>query len=170
MHSRDELFLRSLECYCCVYLNTKMTLSWALKQFVTRVHTIFSIYTRSNPRCTWWDISRTTAVIFESEDKRSTFIPVRGSQLLTFNDNIDITTTFSLESKLPERYVCCLQHCIFLYLYFTPITCIIPPSQNSLLFLCMISVKKETQECHVWVCVYVCRHKSWYPSNKWYST
>ena len=51
-HSRDELFLRSLECYFCVYfprcfatreINTKITLSWAPKQFVTRVHTLFSI-------------------------------------------------------------------------------------------------------------------------------
>ena len=53
MYSRDELFLLSLECYICVYfprcfatqeINTKITLSWALKQFVTRVHTLFSIY------------------------------------------------------------------------------------------------------------------------------
>ena len=41
MYSRDELFLRSLECYFGIY--TKITLEWALKQFVTRVHTLFSI-------------------------------------------------------------------------------------------------------------------------------
>ena len=53
MYSRDELFLHSLECYFGVYfprcfttweINTKITLSWALKQFITRVHTLFSIY------------------------------------------------------------------------------------------------------------------------------
>ena len=53
MYSRDELFLRSPERYFGVYfprcfatreINTKITLSWALKQFVTRVHTLFSIY------------------------------------------------------------------------------------------------------------------------------
>ena len=53
MYSREELFLRSLECYFGVYFprcfatrekNTKITLSWALKQFVTRVHTLFSIF------------------------------------------------------------------------------------------------------------------------------
>ena len=54
MYSRDELFLRSLECYFWIYfprcfatreINTKITLSWPLKQFVTRVHTLFSINT-----------------------------------------------------------------------------------------------------------------------------
>ena len=54
MNSRDEPFLCSLECYLGIYLprcfatreiNTKITLSWALKWFVTRVHTLFSIYT-----------------------------------------------------------------------------------------------------------------------------
>ena len=56
MYSRDELFLRSLERYFGVYvprcfaireIKTKISLSWALKQFVTRVHTSFSIYTIS---------------------------------------------------------------------------------------------------------------------------
>ena len=41
MYSRDELFLCSLECYFGIY--TKITLERALKQFVTRVHTLFSI-------------------------------------------------------------------------------------------------------------------------------
>ena len=41
MYSRDELFLRSLECDFGVY---KYNLSWALKQFVTQVHILFSIY------------------------------------------------------------------------------------------------------------------------------
>ena len=53
MYSRHELFLCSLECYFCNYfrrcfatreINTKITLSWALKQFVTRRHTLFSVY------------------------------------------------------------------------------------------------------------------------------
>ena len=53
MYSRHELFLRSLECYFGIYFprcfatrerNTKITLSWALKQFVTWVHTLFSIF------------------------------------------------------------------------------------------------------------------------------
>ena len=49
------MFLRSFECYYFdVYfphcfatreINTKIILSWALKQFVTRVHKLFSIYT-----------------------------------------------------------------------------------------------------------------------------
>ena len=50
MYSCDELFMRSLECYSCVYfprycatreINNKITLSWAHKQFATRVHTLF---------------------------------------------------------------------------------------------------------------------------------
>ena len=54
MSSRDELFLRYLECSFDLYfpgclatreLNTKITLSWALKQFVTLVYTLFFIYT-----------------------------------------------------------------------------------------------------------------------------
>ena len=53
MHSRDELLLRSSECYVGVYfprcfatreINTKIALSWALKQFVIPVHTLFSIH------------------------------------------------------------------------------------------------------------------------------
>ena len=53
MYSRDEPFLRSLECYFGIYfprcfatreISTKITLSWALKRFITRVHTLFSIY------------------------------------------------------------------------------------------------------------------------------
>ena len=56
MYSRDELFLHSLKCYFGVYfphcyatreINTKITLSWALKQFITWIHTLFSMY---------WDI------------------------------------------------------------------------------------------------------------------
>ena len=53
MYSHEKLFLCSPKCYFCVYfpccfatqeINTKITLSWALKQFITRVHTLFSIY------------------------------------------------------------------------------------------------------------------------------
>ena len=55
-------FLRWLECYFGIYfprcfatreINTKITLSWALKRFVTRLHTLFSIslYCRSQPSC-----------------------------------------------------------------------------------------------------------------------
>ena len=53
MYSRDELFLRSLECYFGIYfprcfatreINTKITFSWALKQFANRMHTLFSIF------------------------------------------------------------------------------------------------------------------------------
>ena len=52
MYSRDELFMRSLECYfgiyfprCCATreINTKITLSWAHKPFATGLHTLFSI-------------------------------------------------------------------------------------------------------------------------------
>ena len=87
------MFLWPLECYFGIHfprcfatqeLNTKITLSWALKQFVTQVHTLFSIYsltgaisymwlfiipwwisvggistfifmsTRANWKCRWW--------------------------------------------------------------------------------------------------------------------
>ena len=53
MYSHDKLFLHSLECYFGVNfpsweatreINTKITLSWVLKQFITRVHTLFSMY------------------------------------------------------------------------------------------------------------------------------
>ena len=49
-YSRGELFMRSREGYFGVYfpscvatreINTKITLEWAHKQFVTRVHTLF---------------------------------------------------------------------------------------------------------------------------------
>ena len=52
MYSRDELFQCSQEGYFCVYLqsgeatgeiNTKITVEWALKQFVTRVHNWYII-------------------------------------------------------------------------------------------------------------------------------
>ena len=48
MYSCDELFRRSLlyyvgvyspRCFATLQINTKISLSWALKQFVTRVHT-----------------------------------------------------------------------------------------------------------------------------------
>ena len=60
MYSCDEPFMRSLECYFGVYfpsccatreINTKITLSWAHKQFATRVHTLFSIDTCTDARC-----------------------------------------------------------------------------------------------------------------------
>ena len=50
MYSRDELFQHSREGYFGVYfpscfatreINTKITLEWGQKQFVTRVHTLF---------------------------------------------------------------------------------------------------------------------------------
>ena len=50
MYSSDESFQRSQECYFGVYflsckatreINTKITLEWAQKRFVTRVHTLF---------------------------------------------------------------------------------------------------------------------------------
>ena len=45
MYSRDALFLCLLKCNFDIYLiNTKITLSWVLKQLVTRVRTLFSIY------------------------------------------------------------------------------------------------------------------------------
>ena len=53
MYSGDEPFLRALECYFGIYfprcfatreVNTKITLSWALERFVTRVQTLFSMY------------------------------------------------------------------------------------------------------------------------------
>ena len=44
MYSRDELFLRSLE----YHFNPLLTLSWALIQFVTWLHTLFYIITKSS--------------------------------------------------------------------------------------------------------------------------
>ena len=53
MYPCDELFMRSLVCYLGVYfpcpcptraINTTITLSWAHKQFATRVHALFDIY------------------------------------------------------------------------------------------------------------------------------
>ena len=53
MYYRDELFQHSPECCFGVYfpcsfatreVNTKITLSWALKQFVTRTHTLVAMY------------------------------------------------------------------------------------------------------------------------------
>ena len=50
MYSSDKLFQRSQEGYFGVYftscevtreINTKITLKWAQKQFVTRVYTLF---------------------------------------------------------------------------------------------------------------------------------
>ena len=59
MYSSDELFQRSEEGYFCVYcpgceasreMNTKITLEWAQKQFVTRVHTLFYfLHDKANP-------------------------------------------------------------------------------------------------------------------------
>ena len=63
MHSRDELFLCSLECSFCLYfprcfatweINIKITLSWALKQFVTLVHILCCI--NSAQQLLWWCI------------------------------------------------------------------------------------------------------------------
>ena len=62
MHSSDELFQRSREGYFGVYIpsceatreiNTKITLEWAQKQFVTRVHTSFYLlHDKTNPYMT----------------------------------------------------------------------------------------------------------------------
>ena len=59
MYSRGELFMCSRECYFGVYflrcaatreINTKITLEWAHKQFVTRVHTLFYfLHDTTNP-------------------------------------------------------------------------------------------------------------------------
>ena len=59
VYSSDELFQRSRECYFLVYfpsceatreINTKITLEWAQKQFVSRVHTLFYyLHNRTNP-------------------------------------------------------------------------------------------------------------------------
>ena len=73
MCSRNELFMRSLECYFGVYfpscfanreINTKIKLSWALKKFVTRVHTLFSI----SP---WWGLQSDK---FNNNDFKAIFI------------------------------------------------------------------------------------------------
>ena len=57
MHSSDELFQRSRECYFGIYfpscetakeIYTKITLEWAPKQFATRVLTLFLLLARHN--------------------------------------------------------------------------------------------------------------------------
>ena len=58
MYSRDEKFLCSLECYCGIYFfatweNTKITLPWALKQFVTRVHALL-LFSHDRPWTSPW--------------------------------------------------------------------------------------------------------------------
>ena len=62
MYSSDKLFQRSREGYFGVYfpsceatreINTKTTLEWAQKQFVTRVHTLFYfLHDITNPQIT----------------------------------------------------------------------------------------------------------------------
>ena len=44
MHSHDELYMFSLECYVSVYfvINTELTLSWAQKQY--SAHTLSYTY------------------------------------------------------------------------------------------------------------------------------
>ena len=41
MYSSGKLFMRSREGYLTREINTKITLEWARKQFVTRVHILF---------------------------------------------------------------------------------------------------------------------------------
>ena len=73
MYSCDELFMRSIECYFGVYfprccatreINTKITPSWAHRQFVTRVHTLFYIYTTSCHTVDSTDASKTNIKTF----------------------------------------------------------------------------------------------------------
>ena len=48
-------------CFATREINTKITLSWALKQFVTRVHTFFSIWCREvsvSCKIVWWKSHR----------------------------------------------------------------------------------------------------------------
>ena len=62
MYSSDELFQRSREGYFGVYfsscettreINSKITLEWAQKQFITRVHTLFYfLHDIKNPQMT----------------------------------------------------------------------------------------------------------------------
>ena len=62
MHSSDELFQRSREGYFGVYfpsceatreINTKITLEWTQKQFVTRVHiSFYFLHDMTNPQMT----------------------------------------------------------------------------------------------------------------------
>ena len=69
MYSRDELFLCSLQgyfdgyfprCFATLEINTKRTLLCALKQFVTQVHTLFSVIKKmakpsiSEINILWW--------------------------------------------------------------------------------------------------------------------
>ena len=61
MHLSDELFQHSREGYFGVYfpsweatreINTKITLEWVQKQFVTRVHILFYFLQDTNPQMT----------------------------------------------------------------------------------------------------------------------
>ena len=67
MYCCDELFMHSLKCYfgihlprCCATraINTKITLSWAHKQFTTRVLTLFSMYSTRSPLHGWFQFQK----------------------------------------------------------------------------------------------------------------
>ena len=98
MYSCDELFLHSLECYFCVYfprclatqeINTKITLSWVVKQFITQVHTLSSISNRIE--CCWYDSYQLEKLErLHSEDTPATsWLPILlshiGSQIICNN-------------------------------------------------------------------------------------
>ena len=101
MNFRGALFLRSLKCYFGIYftrrfttweINTKITFAWALKQFVTRVHTVFYIHIVSNLYA--WQRSSVTLLINYCLDKGAVVMVLRQHYLhmesLTLNTTLRI--------------------------------------------------------------------------------
>ena len=116
MYSSDELFPRSREGYFCVYfpscevtreISTKITLEWAQKQFVMRIHTLFYfLHDITNPHMT----IKTT--IFTHRPRvslvRSLFCRWRHNRLLMTSqqrNNCDAITRIVISNSLEIDFI-----------------------------------------------------------------
>ena len=84
MYSPEQLFLCSLEYYLSVHftlcfttqeINTKITLSWALKQFVAQVNTLFCISQNNHNKQQATCLAGTTWSCFVSPKNKYLFLP-----------------------------------------------------------------------------------------------
>ena len=108
MYSRGELFMRSREGYFGVYfpscaatkeINTKITLEWAHKQFVTRVHTLFYfLHDITNPWMALKQGSSHIIPVFHSLALRSAG-DVTIDWRWRHNDQTIVTTTWQMISN-----------------------------------------------------------------------